>query len=430
MMDTYVINLDKDLEKWQQIQHKFSWKLTRVSAIDGGGASGRPVYTNKHIYGCLMSHRKVWGVVVKTGRPSLVLEDDCHPVEGFEEKLKSLIETLPRDYDVAVVGYIASDVSRDYLVAAISSPLMKRRCMRKVNKDWYVPGVFVGTHCYIVSPKGAQKLLNNHTVYHADFIINSNKDLILYCPKETIASQTHKHKPLLMYNQHISWEWILLEPALGVGSITIRNIHLLFIYCLFVCLSATSGSYIFLKLLIASPLAHYLSTIGHISHNLKYGKTIEDAVYDNKKKQSHTLNDIFYIITLLVLFWCGVKKNVLMLVVDVFLFLIIIRTLIIHFFPIKDPSGVCEEKSVHKYSLFEYCGSSRFSGYITPSVLLACIQPRLGVFFVVIQTMLIINTQSHYTSDILFGVLLTIFIFYIYQKIVNRKRIKVINKKK
>lgn len=428
-MDTYVINLDKDVDKWEEIQKKFSWELTRISAVDGNKCKDRPFFISGFIYGCLQSHRKVWEIVVKTNKLALVLEDDCQPLDGFEERLPLLLQTLPNDYDVAVLGYIASDVRGDYMLTALTAPLMKRRCMKKVNEDWYVPGIFFGTHCYLISPQGAQKLLANRLDYHADFVLSTDKNIQIYCPQETMASQVIQRKPWFRhYNPYITWDWLLTEPLWSFGNLlTVRSYHIILLFLLFIYLSFRSRSVVLqvmLKILVVLLIVHYLSMIVHVSHNLKHGKTHPQKEFNNKQKIYSLLNDAFSYLTCFLLVWIGVRNKILLPMMDVLLLAMLARALIILLFPMKDPSGVCEEKSVSKYSLFEYCGSLRVSGHIMPSIILAYFVPKLGVMFMFIQTFLILLSHSHYPSDVAMGVLIMMLLLYVFQKFIIKKKLQ------
>lgn len=189
MITTYVINLDKDTEKMRKMREVFPWELTRLHAIDGAKAPGRPFYSNASIYGCLLSHRKAWRMVAASGSPALILEDNCQPVDGFETQFARLMRTLPSDYDVALLGYTASDVVGDHLITAVVAPVMKRRPSQKINEDWFVPGIFVGAHCYLVSPHGAKLLLGDESVFHADAVMSRNAMINLYCVREPVVLQ-------------------------------------------------------------------------------------------------------------------------------------------------------------------------------------------------------------------------------------------------
>lgn len=269
-MDTYVINLDKDVEKWNQIQKNFSRKLTRVSAVDGDTDPNRPFLMNKMMHGCLQSHCKIWQMVVDNNRSALVLEDDCVPIsKNFETCFQQLLATLPCDYDVAIFGYLFSDVNRDYLLSAMCYPVMKGRPLRKVNEDWYEPGIFGGSHCYMISVQGAKTLLQNHLLYHADCVICCNKNIRLYCVKNAIAAQ--KLFGNIYYNPHTTLEWLLVEPLIGFGPFTIRVIHACLL-CFVIMIGLLMSSCVILnwtaKIIIMSSLLYYLCIISHISAHI------------------------------------------------------------------------------------------------------------------------------------------------------------------
>lgn len=420
MEDVYVVNLDRDVEKWEEIQKQFTMmKLTRVSAIDGGQAKDKPFLMNKMMHGCLQSHRKIWRMVVDNNRPALVLEDDCMPVHhDFNGMFKRLMTTLPTDYDVAIFGYLMSDVNRDYLATAIAAPILKRRCMRKVNEDWYVPGIFMGSHCYLITPQGANKLLKDKTNYHVDCVICRNKEIKLYCVKNTIATQ--KLFGSIQYNPYTTLEWIMVEPIIGLGSFTIRSIHIVLLYIVSIMVFLMSKSVVLnttAKIIVMYTFMHYISTIVHISHNLAHDKTSNHIDYNNKRQKTlFVLNDSFCVLTIIYLLYIGLKRKILIPIIDLMIIATVVRILIIHYTPsLKDPSGICEEKSVSKYSLSEYCGSLRVSGHIMFSVLLICIAPRIGIVFFLLQFFFIMASTSHYLGDILWGVLVMLIVILLFK---------------
>jgi hypothetical protein len=120
--------------------------------------------------------------------------------------------------------------------------------------------------------------------------------------------------------------------------------------------------------------------------------------------------------TTCVVLWIGFQNNILLPIVDILLLSIMVRVVIIHYFPMKDPSGICEEKSLSKYSLFEYCGSLRVSGHIFSSVLLAYLFPPIGIPVMAIQTMLILKSNSHYVGDVVAGIIVMMTTILLYEK--------------
>lgn len=387
MITTYVINLDKDAEKFRRVADAFPWELTRLPAVDGAKAPGRPFLCGKNAYGCLLSHRKAWRMVVASGSPALILEDNCHPVDGFETRFAQLLKTLPPGFDVALFGYTASDIAGHHLATAVVAPVMKRRPTRKINEDWLVPGIFVGAFCYLVSPQGARKLLDDKTSFHADAVMCRNTKLKLYCVKEPIATH-HRHK----------------KP---VGTLGDRFGHVALLYMVVVFMLAASKNPIARvssRVLIVAPVIHYLNTRAHVSHNLLHMTEKEPGT--ERSELLRKLNDLLNYATLVLLAAVSASKGVLIQMVDLYLLAQLTRAAIIAAGkPMPDPSGTCEERSIRRYSLFENCGALRVSGHIMGAVFLSFLTPRVGLPLVALQAALILSSKSHYPGDVALGVL-------------------------
>jgi hypothetical protein len=228
MYKTFVINLDRDTKKWASIQARASWPLVRFPATLGTAEPDRPFHMNAFMMGCLMSHRRLWQQISEQQEPCMIVEDDCVFCTDFENVVESYMSSVPTNFDIAVLGYIASDVTKDVLLAALAYPILKRRELRRVNEGWFVPGMFMGSHCYVLTPAGAKKLVNNHDIYHVDCVLNRDLSLRLYCPCQPLATQVIQGE--IMYNKHVSWEWILAEPVFGLGPLTVRSVHLIGVY--------------------------------------------------------------------------------------------------------------------------------------------------------------------------------------------------------
>ncbi|KAG5185053.1 hypothetical protein JKP88DRAFT_180818, partial [Tribonema minus] len=100
MCTSYVINLDRDADKWKAICKRAGRALTRFPAITGATASCRPWYMNPMMWGCLCSHRKLWKMAASSSTPFLILEDDCLFCDDFEAKVSMAMQTVPSDWDV------------------------------------------------------------------------------------------------------------------------------------------------------------------------------------------------------------------------------------------------------------------------------------------------------------------------------------------
>jgi GR25 family glycosyltransferase involved in LPS biosynthesis len=92
--------------------------------------------------GIIMSHYNLWTKIAKEKEPHIILEDDASGVNSNTQMvLDEILETLPKDYDIYLLGFIDLE------------PINTSSLHAKVKE-------FVLLHSYIITPKGAQKLLD------------------------------------------------------------------------------------------------------------------------------------------------------------------------------------------------------------------------------------------------------------------------------
>jgi len=93
--------------------------------------------------GVIMSHYKLWKRIAVSETPVVILEDDAIRTNKYsQERLDYVLKNLPKDYDIYLIGYYDIKPEKD------------GETNTRVKE-------FVLMHSYIVSPKGAQKLLDN-----------------------------------------------------------------------------------------------------------------------------------------------------------------------------------------------------------------------------------------------------------------------------
>jgi len=91
--------------------------------------------------GIIMSHYNLWTKIAKEKEPHIIFEDDAVGVNSNTQiVLDEVLETLPKDYDIYLLGFIDLE------------PINVSSLHAKVKE-------FVLLHSYIITPKGAQKLL-------------------------------------------------------------------------------------------------------------------------------------------------------------------------------------------------------------------------------------------------------------------------------
>jgi GR25 family glycosyltransferase involved in LPS biosynthesis len=137
----------------------------------------------KSIYGCALSHQKVYQKFIKTSddiETALVLEDDASLTHTA---LRTLISDSPAydmfiedkdNIDWGVIQLGSWDVHMDYINEPNDSKILKR--MNYPKKIW-------AAHSYIINKESVHKLIENNTPiqYAADTNIHIS-DVTVYCP--------------------------------------------------------------------------------------------------------------------------------------------------------------------------------------------------------------------------------------------------------
>lgn len=93
--------------------------------------------------GVAMSHYNIWTKIAKEKEPYLILEDDAIGINiNTPDILNEIFSSLPKNYDIYLLGFIDLE------------PTNITDFHTKVKQ-------FVLFHSYIITPKGAQKILEN-----------------------------------------------------------------------------------------------------------------------------------------------------------------------------------------------------------------------------------------------------------------------------
>ena len=156
-----MITLEPSAEKVEYLK-KFNIETEIVIGINGKIASEEeiesrvsPLYSKiapKGAIGCSISHMNVWSKFLETNDDyAIIFEDDIVLEENFNEKLANALFEVPRTYDIIYLGCIGCDTN-NLLFGKITK---KIQLTSNIAKNDFA----LGTHAYIVSRKGAQKLL-------------------------------------------------------------------------------------------------------------------------------------------------------------------------------------------------------------------------------------------------------------------------------
>jgi len=166
---TFIINLletDEGKRRWPIITSKYPlalrWPATFGKMYDMSKEIADGILTNYWDYGkwkynkseiiemtpgekgVILSHYRLWKEVAKHKDPVIILEDDAIGTDELTQaRLDIIFENLPKDYDIYLLGYI--DIAPVEEENELHSRVME----------------FVLMHSYIITPKGAKKLIDN-----------------------------------------------------------------------------------------------------------------------------------------------------------------------------------------------------------------------------------------------------------------------------
>lgn len=169
-----------------------------------------PVYLplTRGAIGCALSHHKVYKKIVDENIPiTLILEDDITIDPEFNEKIDEILDKCPDDFDILFLGY--HNATLIYL--------QRDQINDTINKSAMVFGLFG----YIVTNKGAQKLLNifpitkqidteiSYNIYHDK---NDKLETTTYVPENIIHSFNLGRKKKPITNETLALKAYIINP--------------------------------------------------------------------------------------------------------------------------------------------------------------------------------------------------------------------------
>ena len=208
----YVINLDKDTDRLERFKHqkaKLSVQFERIPAVYGKELSKKEIekhttrfcanFCTPAMIGCAASHLKSWETFLKTShKRAIICEDDVVFADEVDTKLHDALEQVPTDFDLLFAGCLQCDSSEQKAsllskMLQLMFPGLGNATSTFVGENVYVPRVALGLHCYVLSRKGASKLVSlfaQNINYHVDFQINQSfNSLGVYAIHPAIAHQ-------------------------------------------------------------------------------------------------------------------------------------------------------------------------------------------------------------------------------------------------
>jgi len=211
-----IINLDQDKERWDEVKRELlsngipTEQIQRIPAVYGKHLSKQELRSNATLLarlfctpgmiGCYLSHRKFWEKTCREPEPwQIVLEDDVLLDDNFCDKVDLAIDELQQNeefrdnWDVLLLGAFGPvhpqgkhGPSRANAIVAGGG-----RERRRVTEHCQVPRRPFGTHAYVITKRGAEKLLRNawFAAGHADCVMWGVKELNLLSCDPVLARQ-------------------------------------------------------------------------------------------------------------------------------------------------------------------------------------------------------------------------------------------------
>ncbi len=181
-MLAYVMNLDRDTERWAMFQQLNSDRcdFTRFSAVDGrtldrqkllsDGIIADPCGWTAGSLGSAMSHLTLWKTTVETGMPITVVEDDAVLAPDFAEASEQVLASLPEDWAIVLWGwnfdaYLWAEIPEGVAPCRMEFGQPELRANLEVFRREKRPHVAIrlrhafGLMAYTISPGGAEAML-------------------------------------------------------------------------------------------------------------------------------------------------------------------------------------------------------------------------------------------------------------------------------
>jgi GR25 family glycosyltransferase involved in LPS biosynthesis len=164
-------------------------KILSISSLDTlyNYPSNHKDIRSKGAIGCYLSHYKIWEKIINQKLDNvLIIEDDIF-TDIDSEEFNKYINSIPNDYDIGMLSWFK----------LWFDPLNNPNKNVIINKYWnkYNSINVFSTGCYLISKKGAEKLIKNAfpICYQVDaymnILNNVDKDFVRYISKESLLTQ-------------------------------------------------------------------------------------------------------------------------------------------------------------------------------------------------------------------------------------------------
>lgn len=162
-MKTYVISLKYPKVLLNDLQTQ-GFNPNLVEGVDGSKMSYQEkqrectpffaLFGLPSAIGCALAHKKaIRQFLDSDDELVLIFEDDAVIVENFSEHVSTALQNVPQNFDILYMD-CSLCYNTPYSIFFETTPT------KKVNEYVIEPSMALGTHCYILSRKGAEKILS------------------------------------------------------------------------------------------------------------------------------------------------------------------------------------------------------------------------------------------------------------------------------
>ena len=208
MLKTYVISLEYPTRLMEELPSKGLLPIWSPG-VNGSSLTDTEIRKNttalcasictRPSIGIGMAHMTAWTSIVKNNDDyALVVEDDVTFVPDFYEKLVKALQHVPADYDILYLGCFGCTSDSSLLTLGGKAAGLIGATDTKTSVNAYIdrPITVVGAHAYIVSQKGARRLLQQlkgqlwTQIDYCMQLLITNKLVNAYMTRPRIAFQT------------------------------------------------------------------------------------------------------------------------------------------------------------------------------------------------------------------------------------------------
>ena len=264
MKDTYIISLNNPTDLINTVS-ELGLNPILVDGVNGKKLSSEEINNNttyacslfcpKSVIGIAMSHIKVWNLFLESKKDSaLVLEDDAVFTKNFIPEFENGIKNVPNDFDILYLGCFGCNTNINVFTVLAAKQNIVNYNFKQINEYINKPLVSMATHGYVISRKGAKKLIKliEHKInFHLDYIIQvlvhenkiniyslNNRIIYQTSTDETTSTNSTGNHPILINNllfnyyidKKVKANYLTTLSILRVGNININTISIIFFF--------------------------------------------------------------------------------------------------------------------------------------------------------------------------------------------------------